>query len=339
MMYELVYYLFLVFIGVLFCVKGLRSENYYFFITLFLFAIYSVITRYSGFDIDIKIYAKSLKSESFSLYYLREPVYWIPSRCIYKITQSQEITFIIYDIISFSLVLKARKNMNLPQYFPYLFLLSFPAVMGINNVYRQYLSYTIFIYFASLLFVVSGFVKRSFFILLSILTHNVSALFSPLFFALNKGRKISFRSMFLCLCVTALLPFALWTKSNNETGILGIEAYLFLMAALFIFYISSYGMVFNGVSTKFFYYIIYLIALTLEAAVLMGSSQSKRVGMYALMIALIPIVKAIEDNYKQKRTVRIIIYFILILPTILFSNSLNMLLTQPNRVLFLINVA
>ncbi|MCF1428204.1 MAG: EpsG family protein [Shewanella sp.] len=330
MTYELVYYLFLVLTGALFCVKKLRSEKLYFFVTLFLFTIYSVITRYSGFDVDINAYASELKSELFSLYYLKEPVYWISSRYIYKITQSPEVTFIIYDIISFILVLKARENMKLPQYFTYLFLLFFPAVMGMNNVYRQYLSYTIFIYFSSLFFINSSFVKKSFFILLSVLTHNVSALFSPLFFALNKKRQISFRSIFLYLCVLVILPLAVGTKSNSDTGTLGVEVYLLVMVALFIFYISSYKMVFNGVSAKFFYYITYLISLTSMAAVFMGSAQSKRVGMYALMITLIPIVKAIEDNYKQKKPVRTITYFILILPTILFSSSLNMLLTQLN---------
>ncbi|MBS9866978.1 EpsG family protein [Vibrio alginolyticus] len=330
MTYELLYYLFMAFIGALFCVQKLRSERLYFFLTFFLFFIYSIVTRYSGFDIDINTYASSLKSEVFSLYYLKEPVYWVSSRYIYKITQSPEITFILYDIISFVLVLKARKNMKLPQYFPYLFLLFFPAVMGINNVYRQYLSYTIFLYFTSLLFVGSGFIKKSFFILLSVLTHNVSALFAPLFFTLNKKRQISFRSVFLYLCVIILLPFALGTKSNSDTGTLGVGVYLFVMVVLFIFYILSYRMVFNDIPAKFFYYLIFLLSLTSVSAVLMGSAQSKRVGMYALMITLIPIVKAIEDNYKQKRAVRIIVYIVLILPTIIFSSSLNMLLTQYN---------
>lgn len=331
MTYELIYYLFLVLIGALFCVKRLQSEKLYFFVTLFLFTIYSIITRFSGFDVDINTYASALNSELFSLYYLKEPVYWLSSRYLYKITQSPEVTFIIYDVISFMLVLKARKNIGLPQYFTYLFLLFFPAVMGINNVYRQYLSYTVFLYFSSLLIIRSGFIKKTFFILLSVLTHNVSALFSPLFFTLNKKRQISFRSVFLYLSVIILLPFALGSKSNSDTGQLGVGVYLFVMGIMFIFYISSYRMVFNDISAKFFYYLIFLLSLTSVSAVLMGSAQSKRVGMFALMINLIPIAKAIEDNYKQKRIVRTIIYFTLIMPTILFSSSLNMLLTQLNQ--------
>lgn len=159
----------------------------------------------------------------------------------------------------------------------------------------------------------------------------MSALFSPLFFTLNKKRQISFRSVFLYLSVIILLPFALGSKSNSDTGQLGVGVYLFVMGIMFIFYISSYRMVFNDISAKFFYYLIFLISLTSVSAVLMGSAQSKRVGMFALMINLIPIAKAIEDNYKQKRIVRTIIYFTLIMPTILFSSSLNMLLTQLNQ--------
>ncbi len=327
MTYELLYYLFVCLIGFTFCISKIRSNKLYSIFTFILFLVYSIITRYSGFDIDMNTYSNALRSEYFSLYYLKEPVYWITSRYVYKVTQSPEITFIIYDMISFLFILKARKNMKLPQYFPYLFLLFFPAVMGFNNVYRQYLSYTIFIYFVSLFFVPSGFVKKSFYVVLSVLTHNVSALFSPIFFTLNKKKIISFKAVFLYILVIALLPIVLGTKSNSDTGTLGVEVYLFVLLCFLIFYILSYRMIFNDMSAKFFYFIIYMFSLTSISSVLMGSAQSKRVGMYSLMISLVPLVKSIEDNYKQKIFLRMIIYIVLILPTLLFSSSLNMLLT------------
>ncbi|MFV0432055.1 MAG: EpsG family protein [Alphaproteobacteria bacterium] len=178
---ELIFYIFLCFVGLLFCVTSIKSEKTYFAVTLTLFIGYSIITRYAGLDIDMKTYAEALKYDFISLYYLAEPVYWLSSRYVYKILQSEELTFIFYDVLSFLLVLKARKRMEFPQYFPYLFLLFFPAVMGFNNVYRQYLSYSIYLFFMSLVITNAKFMKKSIWLLIAILTHNVAALFSPFF--------------------------------------------------------------------------------------------------------------------------------------------------------------
>lgn len=325
---ELLYYLFLCLVGLGFCLRKIKSEGLYFSLTLSLFIIYSCITRYSGFDIDMNTYSEALKAGVFSIYYLREPVYWVFSRYIYDFTNSAEITFIVYDIMSFILILNARKNMGLPQYFPYLFILFFPSVMGLNNVFRQYLSYSVFIYFISILFIDSGFFKRSFWMIIAVLTHNVSALFSPIFFLFNKKKQVSFKSVGLGLLVIIVLPIALGTKSSSDTGNLGVGVYLFVLFALFIFYCMSYKSKLNFYAAKFFYFFIFLISLTSISAILMGSAQSKRVGMYALIICLIPLVKAIEENYHQKKLVRVIIYVTLILPTLIFSSSLDMLLTS-----------
>ena len=324
---ELTYYIFISLIGLFFCFSKIRSEKCYFIITFILFLLFSVITRYSGFDIDMNTYAEALKSDVFSIYYVKEPVYWVTSRYIYDVTQSPEVTFIVYDVVAFLLVLNARKNMEFPQYFPYLFLLFFPAVMGLNNVYRQYLSYAIFLYFISLLFIQSGFIKKSFYTILAILTHNMAALFTPLFFTINKKKRISYKALFLYILVILLLPMALGTKSNSDTGSLGVGVYLIVLSMLIVFYALSYRLQFNEMSAKFFYFLLYMLALTSISAILMGSGQSKRVGMFSLMIALVPLVKSIEDNYKQKKYPRMAVYIVLISPTLLFTNSINMLLT------------
>jgi hypothetical protein len=162
---------------------------------------------------------------------------------------------------------------------------------------------------------------------MSVLMHNVSALFSPLFFAINNKKSISIKSLILYISVIVMLPFALGTKSNNDTGDVGVEIYILVMITLFVFYVFSYRFVFNDVAAKFFYYFLFLISLTSFSTFLMGSAQSKRVGMYSLMIMLVPIVKSIEDNYSNKKLLRLIVFVVLILPTLLFSSSLGMLLT------------
>lgn len=324
---ELSYYLFVCTVGLVFCFKTIESDRFYFIFSFILFFIFSIITRYSGFDEDMNVYVSTFESNIFSIYYLKEPVYWVLSHYIYNFIKSPEITFIVYDLISFLLILQARKTIGLPQYFPFLFLLFFPAVMGFNNVFRQYLSYAVFLYFTSLLFIQSSFLKRSFYIVLAILTHNVSALFSPLFFTINKKKQISFRALTLYIIALTLLPLALGSKSNSDTGELAVEAYIIVMFFFIVFYALSYHMKFNDISAKLFYFMIYMLTLISVSAVVMGTGQSKRVGMYSLMVSLVPIVKAIEDNYKQKVYIRMVVYIVLILPTLFFTSSLNMLLT------------
>lgn len=146
-----------------------------------LFISFSAVTRFSGFDIDMQTYSIALKSDSYSIYYLKEPVYWFFSRIIFWVLQSEELTFVFFDIISFYLIFKSKELLKMPQYFPYLLILFFPMVMGLNNVYRQYLSVTFFIYFFSVVFSSASMTKKVVFFALSALTHNVAFLFSPVF--------------------------------------------------------------------------------------------------------------------------------------------------------------
>jgi hypothetical protein len=102
---ELCYYIFLVLVGLCFCVRQIKSERLFSLLSFMLLAIYSIITRYSGFDIDMNTYSETLESSNLSVYYLKEPVYWITSQYLYKLTESPEITFIIYDLVSFILII------------------------------------------------------------------------------------------------------------------------------------------------------------------------------------------------------------------------------------------
>ncbi|MFV0432056.1 MAG: hypothetical protein ACK5MJ_07785 [Alphaproteobacteria bacterium] len=127
--------------------------------------------------------------------------------------------------------------------------------------------------------------------------------------------------------VIAILPIAISSKSNSETGTLGVGAYIFVLFCLFACYNLSYQMRFNGLSAKFFYFIVYNFLLISVSAVMMGGAQSKRVGMYSLMACLIPVVMAIENNFAHKIVVRVFLYTALISATFLFSSSMSMLLT------------
>lgn len=122
---ELSFYLFLITVGLILCLKSIPNERLYNIVTIIFFIAYSAIMRFSGLDGDMTVYAASLKYDLLNSYYLREPVYWITSRYVYKILQSAELTFMFYDLISFIIILKVRVNLKLPQYFPYLLLVFF----------------------------------------------------------------------------------------------------------------------------------------------------------------------------------------------------------------------
>lgn len=328
MTYELTYYLFLVFIGLCLCIKQISSERLYSIFTIIVLMGYSLVTRYAGFDVDMRVYQDSLSLSSFSTYYIKEPVYWISSRYVYDLIGSAELTFFIYDTLVFILILKARKNFNLPQYFPYLYLIFFPSVFGINNVFRQFISYAFFIYFISLYFVESKTYKKLLFFILSFLTHNVAAIFSPIVFLLRNTVKLDLKAIVGMLGALLLLPIAIGTKSSVDTGEVNPVAYIIVILFLILFYLSSYRFKINYTNSKYFYMMIYLLTLTSWSSVLMASAQSKRIAMFSLILSLIPIVKVVENLYKQKVVMRIIVFIILTIPTFLFSSSLKFLMTE-----------
>lgn len=328
MTYELLFYIFLCFVGASLCFVEIKSDKLYNIVVLLLFSSFFAVTRYAGFDIDMKTYVATLEYDAISVYYLREPVFWISSRFVYKVLKTPELTFLFYDIISVILVLWGRRKINLPQYFPFLFLLFFPSVMGFNNVYRQYLSYVLFFIFITFLMSKTSVWRKRWTLLFAILTHNASALFAPLYYAINDKKNLDFKFILSSVLVVMMLPFAISNKSISETGTIGVQAYIFVLAILIAFYCFSNNFRFKGMFVKLLYVLTYVFMLTCVSVGLMGGAQSKRVGMFALMIALVPISMTIENRYKHVRLIRFIVFVILTSATFLFSSALNMLLTR-----------
>lgn len=321
---ELYIYLLVAFFGLVFCI--LKCNNIlYNVITFSLFLSYSFIVRTSGFDFDMKVYAISLKGDELSLYYLKEPLYWFTSRYIYSLSHSEIFTFIFFDSISFIVILYVRSILNLPKFFPYLFLLFFPSVMGMQNVYRQYLSYSFLILLQAFIYNEYKFKKKVIVLFISGLFHNVGFLFVPLVFLSKKNK---FKFILISLCVFILLPIALSTKTQSETGELGVWVYLVLMAAILIYYILLNKRSIKGLVLQSIYLMLYLISLSSLSAVLMGSAQSKRVCMGALLCFLIPLVQATDQRYKNSSIFRVLLYIIALSPTFLFSATQVMLSTR-----------
>lgn len=327
MTYELAYFLFLLFVGLYLCIAPIKSRLLYDVTYILLFIGYSLVTRYSGFDVDILTYESALRSDSTNIYYLKEPVYWILSRYIFDILGSAELTFFVYDVLVFILILKAVKNFNLPQYFPFLYFLFFPSVFGINNVLRQFISYSFFYYFLSLVYINARMSKKTLFFILSVLTHNVAALFLPISFMLKDRIRLNITSIFTTLGVFLLIPLAVGTKSFSDTGDVNPLLYLSVIFITTTLFLAVYRLKINNNNAKYFYMLLYFLCLNSFTITIMGSAQSKRVGMFTLLLILIPITKIVEEFFVQKRLARVILYITFILPTFIFQSSLKFLMT------------
>ncbi len=324
---ELLYYLLIYTIGILFSITYIQYDLRSFLFYLLIVTIFSIITRYSGFDKDMINYADRLSSTSLSFYYLREPFIWLLSRGLFRLLGSAETTFILFDIFSFILIYKSMKNFNFPFYTIFIFILFFTSILGLNNIYRQYMAFCFILYFLSLCYRGTNIVFSGIVFIFAVLSHNVAALFAPVFFVYYKGSKRKLFFFISSAVILLLLPVAAATKSDAETGRVSIKLYLFIQILFFLFFTFNKLRNFDKVSKLWSLAICYMIALTLVADLFMGSAQSKRIGMLSLSICLIPLIDVIESKYKPTIFARILALTILTAPTLLFYSSRSFLLT------------
>lgn len=329
MTFELLFYFIMFLLAITFSFVKINNVIYYFFTILFL-STYSIVVRYSGFDVDMNEYVKYLESSNLSFYYLKEPFYWIGSRYLFSLLKSPELVFFLYDMACFIAILLAQEKLKLPKYTIFLVLLFFPSVMGMQNVYRQFIS-TCFL-LAALAYLQVGLNRKSIFLfILSGLSQNVGFLFLPLYFVFNlKKKKVSTKLLLSGSTVLFLLPFILTSKSNSDTGVLGVEVYIFIQLLILLFYVSVCSGVMNSIYAKYIYIQCYLISLVTISAIFMGNAQSKRVGMISLLLSLIPLITIVELKFKNIVTVRVLLIFIITLTTLVFNSSLSMLQTSLN---------
>ncbi|WP_408642296.1 EpsG family protein [Salinivibrio kushneri] len=325
---ELFLFIVILFIGLFFCFYKLNNDRVYFGFTLTLFVVFSIVTRFSGFDIDMHTYANALQYSSMSVYYLKEPVYWLSSRYVYSVLDSPELTFLFFDFLSILIILKSSKKLDLPQYFPYLFLLFFPTVMGFNNIFRQFLSSVILLYSWSII-LSEGRTKKTFIVfLMSGFTHNAAFLFAPLITVFKGSLKSNLIKFFaFSFGILLALPWAINTKSFSDTGSVPVEAFIMVVFLFYLLQLLTNRFLLIGFQARFFAFLNYLLFLLILSSITMGSAQSKRIGMFVLVLILVPSVRLIEDKFKHKTLVRVIFYIVIVMPTLLFSSSRSFLLT------------
>ncbi|MBJ7579359.1 EpsG family protein [Devosia sp. MC532] len=271
--------------------------------TVVCFATYvalSVIIRLSGFDVDMAVYAASMHYIFDAPYYLREPVVWYGHRLLWSITGSEVISFVVMDVVLMSVMFFSFKRLRLPQY-AYISVISFfPFIMGMQNVYRQFAGSIFFIAAISAIYDRKSY-KGVAFSLLSMLSHNVAAVFIFLMPMFTKYRQVAF------IAGIVLIPVAIFvggdTKSGVETGARLEWAYVGILTVCCgaIFFLERAHR--NLRST-----IALLVTLALHtniaAAAMLASAAAERVSLFTLLAIYPLLVRVVERRLREKFLLR-----------------------------------
>ena len=319
---ELFYYIFVSSFGVLFSLEKspIKNSAVFFAIWFLVYLVLVIIVR-NKFDADINTYANSMSYLSISLYYLKEPVVWFGQRYVFGLTQDAFTVFVIYDVIFGVLLYKALRNLNVPQYVFFSTLVFFPFVLGMQNVYRQWIASILFLYSFSLIWNERNSFRAYSFFAFSFLAHNIAAVFFPLL--LVRKRKAFGKLIWPLSFVVSFIGIYLGSssKSSANTGADLSTAYLILL----FFFICLVLLLDKGVIRiiRNFEYrlLLSLFVLSLSATLLLSSTGGERVSMFSLMIAYPILANLFEERFRQKVLIRVSFTVMGFTPMFLFSIS------------------
>lgn len=318
---EIFYFLFLFIAGTIFLIKGGQAKEWDPVLVILLLG-WSVVVRTSGLDGDMNVYDQTLLAgPSYTFYYLREPLYWFGAWGLFSFLNYSVLVFIVFDMISFLILMRISHLWGLPRYFVILWVLFFPVVMGMQNVYRQFIS--IHFLLGVLYFIQVDRSKKQYLLFVfSVLTHNAAALFMPLLYVFKNSK---FKFGFAACVVLSLLPAGVLIKSSESTGTVSVFLYLLISFGILYFFSVSQRLRFSGGSKGFFYLQLYLLLLLMFSIVFMQDGQSKRVAMYSFVLLLPYTTIFVERNFGK--LIRFIYFVLVSFPTLIFSSSRLMLLS------------
>lgn len=317
--YELMFYIGLILISIVFAFKAQPKLSNGVKLSLFLLVSMglSAVVRLTNFDSDIAVYAEAMHFKIFSFYYLREPVVWLGQRAAFSLIESEVLVFMLFDFLVFSALYIAFSNYRLPFYAYFSFLCFFPFILGMQNVYRQWVS-------AILCLLAFSFIHRSYFnrylvFLLAGLSHNVAGVFTSGFFLLSKSKIEKLAGMFFLVITPAIVFFASDYKSAASTGQNLVLAYLGLLIFIAVFMVLS-----SRLKVRFFERPSYLVIgvgiyVSLFSAVFLTSTGAERIAMYSLMLTYPHLISFFEWHYAQRFMFRILFIICGFFPILIFG--------------------
>lgn len=259
-------------------------------------------------------------------YYFKEFFFWFSSSFIANLFGATDYVFYFWSLITFWAVLKIRKNLNLNDSYILLYYASFITLLGIENIYRQFVGTTFLILAVSYLINKKG-KKSLLFFLAAIFSHNVMFLFFPLYFLSFRIFRENWKVVtVIILFVEALLfPLAMGTKSGAETGMSLSGVYLLAILMVFLPIIVAYyfkGLKIRAGDLQIFGFVF---GTFIVSFIFLGGI-SERVGMICLML-IQPFALYIYDKQKTLNGILLRNYILLIyvIPSYLFGATLYFL--------------
>ena len=325
---ELVYFILLCIYG--FTLILLNNKNLIKYTYIPFFICFLIIVRISGYDVDINTYSTIMQADYFSFDMMREFVFWGSIRSLYSLFNNDLLVFIFIDLFWIYLYYKVIQKYT--QTFKYrfdilfiVFTLSFPFLLGYENIIRQHIAFIIFLYAYIIRY--SSANKSNFIFLLSILVHNSMLVFLPLLI-LIRFSSFTYKqrfNLFLVLSVifTLLLLIMSKFKSNTSTGLDFSIIYLAIFFSVFYILFMKYR--FKILKTIRKFPALFLAILYIGTLVIMGnSSQAERLGMIFLLLSTIEYFQYIQ-KFIFKRYIYLLIFLVLVVPIFIFGSTMKFL--------------
>ena len=319
---ELFCYLGIMSLSLIFSLKrDVISSPYAFFVFWITAYTSLILVVRNTFDADINSYTAAMSGSSLSIYYLKEPVVWLGQRYLFSWLQNPFFVFVISDLLAGLSLFCAFKNFNLPQYAFFSFLIFFPFILGMQNIYRQWIATIILLHCFSHVWNNTGNMKRYIAFTLSVMSHNAAAIFVPLLFIKNKyvsGKLMWYGS---CLIGLAGIKFGAGSKSSANTGSDLTLVYLFLITFLIILVPLLDRGVIRKLRRLEYKLLCIFFLLSSCSVIFLSSAGAERISMLCLMISYPILVLLFEDRFKQKVLMRSVFSVLGFIPMLLFGVS------------------
>jgi hypothetical protein len=243
------------------------------------------------------------------MYYGREFVFWYGSKLLYEIIGDERVSYLILDSIIIVLLFSSLSREK--NYVPMFYFIFFISIIGLGNVYRQYIvtGICVFIllrepklYLACILLAVSFFI------------HNMVLLVIPILVSQYGYKKSSTLMMGAGLILLALVDNY---KGVDVSGTYMTMIYLLgviILTVLFLYYatISLHTAVIGVTSVVAFYFLLPI-------------NQAERVIMMILVLYIMLLVNKVKMTAVSAK---LFLVAILIIPTVVFPTSYSMINTK-----------
>lgn len=329
MSYEYIAYIVLSLLTLVFAVNDYRKASFKRdFLVFVVLVVLSLVVRANPHS-DMLVYIESMRvgfREMLSTpYYLKNILFWGTNSLFYAAGISPYVILFVWDVVSFVLMIRIRKNIGLPYYFIPLFYVSFIGVFDLQNIYRQYIASVFLLYILS-----ASYSKQwKFFALLMVaaLIHSGSLMFVGTVWIASQQKKVPGYLYSLMLAVMVVLsPKLFATDYLENTGSNSNILYLLTIILSASFCIYTWRMLGNRIDfRKDILTIFYLLVIAVTAYWVQGTSlYYERIGLFILPLMMMYSVKYI-NYYRQRCILNAILSLVLILPTFTFTATRLML--------------